>query len=285
MSAMASSTDGIAPTTATSTQLDYPADRSWWQRHGHSVVVAIGRLVLLAVVLGAWQLVAGWIIEPLFISQPSAVIKQLGQWAADGTLARNTAITIQEIVLGFLLGASLGILAGFIVASVEFIGRVIDPYVMALYSIPKVALAPLFIVWFGIGISMKVLLAAVTVFFLVFLNTAAGVREVDRGLTDAARLMGASRRQLALKVMLPGAMGGVITGLRLGIPYALIGTVVGELVASNRGLGYLISDSASQFNTAGVFAALFILGVIALLINALVNLLERNTTRWKASSR
>lgn len=280
---MASSTEGMAPVPAGTTPYEYPAGRSWWERHGQSVLVGVGRLVLLGLVLGIWQLISGWLLSPLFISKPTAIAGQLGTWASDGTLAINTAITVQEIVLGFLFGAAVGIAAGFLVASVDFIGRLIDPYVMALYSIPKVALAPLFIVWIGIGTNMKVLLAAATVFFLVFLNTAAGVRQVDRGLVDAGRLMGASRRQLVLKVMLPGAMGGVITGLRLGVPYALIGAVVGELVASNHGLGYLISDSASRFNTAGVFAALFVLGVIALLINVLVNLLERVTSKWKAS--
>ncbi|WP_277604021.1 ABC transporter permease, partial [Agrococcus sp. ARC_14] len=150
-----------------------------------------------------------------------------------------------------------------------------------LYSIPKVALAPLFIVWFGIGIDMKIILAAVSVFFLVFLNTAAGVRDVDRGLIDAVRLMGGTRRDIALKVVLPASMSGLLTGLKVSIPYALIGAVIGELVASNRGLGYLINDSAAQFNTAGVFAAVAVLTVLAMVLNGLVGLLAARANRWK----
>jgi NitT/TauT family transport system permease protein len=180
-----------------------------------------------------------------------------------------------------VIGAAAGAIAGFVLASLNLIYRVLDPFVMALYSIPKVALAPLFIVWFGIGMHMKVLLAAATVFFLVFLNTAAGVREVDRGLIDAVRLMGGNRRDIARKVVLPASMTGVLTGLKVSIPYALIGAVIGELVASNRGLGYLINDAASQFDTAGVFATLVVLSVIAGVLNVFVGLISRRINRWK----
>jgi NitT/TauT family transport system permease protein len=124
-------------------------------------------------------------VDITFVSRPSDIVGRLGDWVADGILWTNTWITVQEIVYGFSLGAVTGVLAGFVLASLSFVHRVLDPFMMALYAIPKVALAPLFIVWFGIGMRMKVLLAAATVFFLVFLSTAAGVREVDRGLVDA----------------------------------------------------------------------------------------------------
>jgi len=128
---------------------------------------------------------------------------------------------------------------------------------------------------------MKVVLAAATVFFLVFINTAHGVREIDPALLDSVRLMGGRRRDLLFKVMLPGSMSGLITGLRVSVPYALIGAVIGELVASNQGLGFLINDSASQFNIAGVFAALIVLSVIAAILNQGVTLLARPANRWK----
>jgi NitT/TauT family transport system permease protein len=220
-------------------------------------------------------------VDPLFISSPSEIWARLREWAGDGTLSTNTWITVEEIILGFLLGASVGIVTGFVFAVVKVLGDVLDPYMIALYSIPKVALAPLFIIWFGIDLKMKVLLAAATVFFLVYLNTSAGVRSVDRGLIDAVRLMGGSTRQIVFKILLPGSMGGVITGLRVGVPYALIGAVVGELVASNRGLGFLMLNSASQFDTAGVFAALAVITVIALILNLGVNVADRRSSRWK----
>jgi NitT/TauT family transport system permease protein len=256
-------------------------DRTWWQRYGTTTVVWATRVVLLAALIVLWEIAADRWIDSTFISRPSDIAGRLGEWAGDGTLWANTWITVQEIVYGFLLGAAAGAAAGFVLASMSLAYRVLDPFMMALYSIPKVALAPLFIVWFGIGMHMKVLLAAVTVFFLVFLNTAAGVREVDRGLIDAVRLMGGTGRDVARKVVLPASMTGVLTGLKVAIPYALIGAVIGELVASNRGLGYLINDAAAQFDTAGVFATLVVLSVIASVLNVLVGLIGRRVNRWK----
>ncbi|MZE75629.1 ABC transporter permease [Streptomyces xinghaiensis] len=255
--------------------------RTWWQRHGGTTTIWATRTALLVVMLVLWQAASGRWIDDTFISRPSDIVDRLGTWWADGTLADNTWITVQEIVYGFLLGAVAGALAGYLLGASRFVYRVLDPFIMALYAIPKVALAPLFIVWIGIGMDMKVLLAAVTVFFLVFLNTAAAVREVDQGLVDAVRLMGGGRRQIALKVVLPSSMAGFLTGLKVSVPYALIGAVIGELVASNRGLGYLINDAAAQFDTAGVFATLVVLSLIAGALNILVGLLDRRVNRWK----
>jgi NitT/TauT family transport system permease protein len=256
-------------------------DRSWWSRHGGTATVWSVRAVLVVALLVVWELTAERWFDITFTSRPSDIWTRLVQWHQDGTLWSNTWITVQEVVYGFLLGAVAGALSGFLVASFRALYQVLDPFIMALYAIPKVALAPLFIVWFGIGIHMKVLLAAATVFFLVFLNTAAGVREVDRGLVDAVRLMGGGRRTIMLKVVVPSSMTGLLTGLKVAIPYALIGAVIGELVASNRGLGYLINDAAAQFDTAGVFATLAVLSVIAALLNLVVGLLDRRVGKWK----
>ncbi|MEV1005170.1 ABC transporter permease [Nonomuraea sp. NPDC050202] len=256
-------------------------DRSWWSRHGGTATVWSVRALLVVALLVVWELTAERWFDITFTSRPSDIWTRLVQWHQDGTLWSNTWITVQEVVYGFLLGAVAGALSGFLVASFRALYQVLDPFIMALYAIPKVALAPLFIVWFGIGIHMKVLLAAATVFFLVFLNTAAGVREVDRGLVDAVRLMGGGRRTIMLKVVVPSSMTGLLTGLKVAIPYALIGAVIGELVASNRGLGYLINDAAAQFDTAGVFATLAVLSVIAALLNLVVGLLDRRVGKWK----
>ncbi|NBE92304.1 ABC transporter permease [Nonomuraea sp. KC401] len=258
-----------------------PIERTWWERRGGTVTVALSRFALVVVLLAVWEWSAERWFDITFTSKPSAIWTRLIEWHQDGVLWSNTWVTLEEIVLGYVLGSAAGALAGFLLASAPRVYRVLDPFVMALYSIPKVALAPLFIVWFGIGTNMKVLLAAATVFFLVFLNTAAGVREVDRGLVDAVRLMGGTTRDIALKVILPSSMTGMLTGLKVAVPYALIGAVIGELVASNRGLGYLINDAAAQFDTAGVFATLVVLSVIAALLNLVVGLFDRWVGRWK----
>ena len=278
---MSVTTTPAAPATG---PLRIRTENTWRQRQGYRTVVWSTRVLLLVVGLVSWWLLSGPVLDPQFFGSPVGVAERLAEWTGNGVLLTNTWITVQEVVLGFVFGALAGAILAYLVAPVRVIWDVISPFVMALYAIPKVALAPLFIVWFGIGIDMKVILAAVSVFFLVFLNTAVGVQEVDRGLIDAVRLMGASRRDVAFKVTLPASMTGLLTGLRVAIPYAVIGAVIGELVASNRGLGFLISDSSARFDTNGVFAALVVLSILATILNSLVSLLSRRANRWKPLS-
>lgn len=239
-----------------------------------------GRVVFFILIVIAWQILHG-ILGDLFLCSPWAVVLQLKNWAVDGTLWTNTQVTLEETLLGLLFGALAGILGGFVLGLQDLLGKILDPYIIALYSIPKVALAPLFILWFGFDVEMKVILAAVTVFFLVFFNTFTGVRSVDIDLVNAVRLMGGKRRDIMFKVVIPSAAGYVLTGLHMAVPYALVGAVVGEVISVNLGLGYLINDSASTFNPPGVFAALTVLTVIAMVLNGLVNLVDRWTSRWK----
>ena len=244
------------------------------------VFVVGGRVLFFIVLMGAWQL-ASQIVNPLFICSPLAVFLQLKSWTLDGTLWYNTQVTLEETLLGLLFGVTTGILAGFLLGLQPLLGKILDPFIVALYSIPKVALAPLFILWFGFELEMKVVVAAVTVFFLILFNTLNGVRNVDQNLIDAVRLMGARRRDILSKVVIPSAIGYVLAGLHMAIPYALIGAVIGEVISVNQGLGYLIYNSASTFNPAGVFAALIVLTIIAIILNAIVNFIDRKTSRWK----
>lgn len=250
-----------------------------------AVIVAISRILLLAVLLVVWQLISGPLVNPLFISSPLAVLSQFFAWLTDSdhTLWFHTQITLEETLYGLFFGVISGILAGFLFGVQQTLAKILDPFVTAIYSIPKIALAPLFILWFGIDLQMKVIFAAVTVFFLVFFNTLSGVRNVDQDLVDAVRLMGGKKQDIMLKVVVPSAMGYVLTGVHIAIPYALVGAVIGELIASNRGLGYLIDSSATSFNTAGVFAALIVLTIIAAILNGIVNFIDRKTSRWKTS--
>lgn len=246
-----------------------------------ALIINGGRILLLACLLLVWQLVSGRIVDPLYISSPLAVWNQLHAWTNDGTLWFHTMITLQEILLGLFFGLISGVLAGFLFGLQPTLAKILDPFIVSIYSIPKPALAPLFILWFGIEVQMKVILAAVIVFFLIFFNTLAGVRNVDQNLIDAVLLMGGKRRDILFKVIVPSATGSVLVGLHIAIPYALIGAVIGELIASNRGLGYLIDASGNEFNTAGVFAAIIVLTLIAGILNAIVNLIDQKASRWK----
>jgi NitT/TauT family transport system permease protein len=245
----------------------------------------LGRIGLAVAFVAIWQVGAATkLLDATIISSPGAIWQHLVKWSLDGTLWFHSTITIEETLIGFAIGAVAGIVLGFLIGQNRTLAELLDPFILAFYSVPKVALAPLFVVWFGIGMPMKVILAAVTVVFIVFFNTLAGVRNVDSDLLDAVWLMGANRRQVLLHVIVPSALGWALTGVRIAIPYALIGAIIGELIASNRGIGYLIASSASQYDTAGVFAALLVLTVVALLLNAVVDAIDRRTSRWKSDA-
>ncbi|NGP07799.1 ABC transporter permease [Rhodococcus sp. 14C212] len=239
----------------------------------------LGRLAIIVATLGLWEFISGRWVDEFWISKPSAVWDVLWGWISSGDILIHLQATVTEMALGLFFGAIGGIAVGFVLGRVEWLAHLLDPLVNAVYSLPKVALAPLFILWFGVDLLSKVVLTAVVCFFLVFYNTYAGVRDVDKDLVDVVRVMGGSRSDLLLKVVLPSAATWIYTGLRLAVPYALIGAVVGEIVASNKGLGFLLARAAGTFNTSATFAALFILMLIGTLLNYLVDLSEKRTGR------
>lgn len=245
----------------------------------------LARLGILLAILAIWELASGRLIPAYLISSPSKVAATFTDWVMDGRLFYHAGITALEAVLGFILGALAGMTAGVILGRARRLADLLNPFIVAFYSIPKVALAPLFIIWFGIGIEMKVLLTATIVFFLVFLNTFTGVRSVSPELVSILRLMGANERHVLRKVVLPSAVVWVFTGLRLSVPYAMIGAIVGEMIAANRGLGYLLSHSSSQFNTAGVFAALVAIIAMSAMLNGAVSYMAEMAMPWNKAAK
>ena len=249
------------------------------------VAMALWQTALGIAVLLIWQGASGRLVDSFFISNPIDVGARLFRWTADGSIFRHIGATLYATGLGFIIGSVLGAVLGIWLGVSPFASRLLNPYLNALNALPKVALAPLFVLWFGLGIESKVALAAVLVLFLVFLNTFAGVREVDQDLIDGARLMRATRAQVVLKVIIPSAMSWVFAGLKIAMPYALIGAVLGEMIAANRGLGYLVQFSGSQFDTAGVFAVLFVIALLAVALNHLVDMAQSRMERWRIVSR
>ena len=241
------------------------------------------RAALLVAILGIWELSAGTVVPEFFISRPSEIFATLRGWAESGRLFYHAGITSIEALLGFLLGSLIGVSVGVVLGRGRTLAEILDPFIMMFYSLPKVALAPMFILWFGIGIDMKVYLTATIVFFLVFLNTYSGVRAVSREQIAILRLMGATEAHILRKVVIPSAITWVFNGLRLSVPYALIGAIVGELIASNKGLGYLLADASGQFDTAAMFAALVAIMALALLLNFAVQWVERKAMPWKSA--
>lgn len=239
------------------------------------------RTLLLLAIVGIWEFASGHFVPVFFASKPSLVALALWDLIKDGSLFFHMGITALEAFLGFLIGGVLGMIVGTALGRSQALADLLDPFIMTFYSLPKVALAPLFILWLGIGLEMKVVLTAAIVFFLVFLNTYTGVRNVSRELESILYLMGASERDVLFKVVLPSAVTWVFAGLRISVPYALIGAIVGELMASNQGLGSLLVLAQGQLDTAGVFAALVAIMLLAIVLNLAVKLVEKRLTPWK----
>jgi NitT/TauT family transport system permease protein len=251
------------------------------RRRVQQASVAAGRGVVLAMVLGLWALASGRLVDREFLSDPLAVLTALGQLAVSGRLWPHVGQTVVEVLAGYAAGVMLAVGLTVLVAAVPAAHRVLRPFLVAFYSIPKIALAPLIIMWFGLGLAPKILLAAAFVFFVVFMNMVAGVYSVKPELLAAVRVMGASPAVVLRKVTLPSAVPHLMTGLRLAVPEALIGAVIGEFIAANQGLGYLVTSAAAQFNTAATLAAIVALLVIVLVMDGMLGIAERRLLRWR----
>lgn len=226
------------------------------------------RIGLLLVVLLAWQLLSGAVLDPFFFSSPSRIFDSLVGLFKSGQLFEHAGYTIYEAFVGYLLGCAAAILAASVFGPSPRLYAIIEPFLLSVYAVPSVAIAPLLIVWFGVGLASKVCLAAYFVFFVVFMNAVTGMRAVQPGWIDTVRVMGASRTQIMTKIVMRGAAPHIQAGLRLAVPEAVIGAIVGEFISSQKGIGYLILSASAKYQTAGVFAAVLILAVLVLVMAA-----------------
>lgn len=250
-------------------------------RRRENRVVLVLQGALAVAVLALWEFGSGRWFSDFWVSSPSQILQALWAMTADGRMTTAIGATVAVALAGFLAGAVLGVALGILLGLNPIVARVLDPYLVGLYSLPRVALVPLFVLWLGIGFEMKVAFTALLVFFPIFMNTLSGIRSVDSDLIEVIKVMGASRWDAVTKVFVPSALSWVFAGLRISAPFALIGAVVAEMFSSNRGLGYLISLSASQFDTAGLFATLVTTTVIGLLLDAAVVLIGTRLLRWQ----
>jgi NitT/TauT family transport system permease protein len=256
---------------------------AWHAERGRKrLAVLAGRIVVGVAILSLWEFSSGRWIEPLFVSSPSAVGTRLWRWLITGQLWNHLSITLYATAIGFAIGSAMGFSLGILFGRYKIVADVFDPYITAIYSIPKIALAPLFIIWFGIGIESKIAVSASIVFFVVFLNTYAGTRDVNPLHVHSSRIMGASEAELLRHVVIPSAAAWVITGLKVSVPYALVGTVIGEFMSANRGIGFVIAQATGLFDTTSVFAGLVTLGVVGAAINVALKHAETWLLRWKA---
>ncbi len=243
--------------------------------------VAVGRAAILIALLGIWELASGTLTSKFWVSSPSAISGMLLKWTNDGSLWVHLRATLSAMMAGYVIGAAGGIVMGLVLGFLPQLQRVLAPYISALYALPKIALAPLFVIVLGIGIESKIALVAITVFFLALYNTLDGVGDVDRDLVRALGLMGATRTEIVRKALIPGTLPWIFTGLRIAVRYALTAAILGELIASNQGIGYLIEFSAGQYNSTGVFAAVSVLVVCSVILTEILRRTEAFTQRWR----
>ncbi len=239
------------------------------------------RVALAAAVLGVWEYATDRWIDPFWFSSPLRIGRHLVEMATQMDTFRDLWVTMSETFLGYFAGAILGVIVGLVLSRLETLAKILDPFLVAINGIPRVALAPLFIIWFGIDIKSKIVLASTLVFFITFYNTFAGVRGVEQSFRNVARVMGASERLIFLKVILPAASPWIITGLKMSLPFALIGAIIGEFMAASKGLGFRLQLYTGLFNTTGAIAVIFILMVMMIAFNALLNRLEEHLLRWR----
>jgi NitT/TauT family transport system permease protein len=228
-----------------------------------------------------WEFLGRFVVKnALFLATPWQTALALAKLWQEGALQHHTWVSGQEFLIGFVLAVVLGIPTGLAIAASRRTAALLNPWVSGLYATPIIALAPLLILWFGIGIWSKVAVVVSLVIFPVIINTEAGVRNADRQLIEAVRSFGASQMQIFMKVSLPSALPFILAGLRLGVGRGLIGVVVGELFGARAGLGYLIIQATEVFNMPQLFAGVVVLAGAGILLTAAFQALERRLVPW-----
>jgi NitT/TauT family transport system permease protein len=261
------------------------AGRRAWRRR---LAVYAARMAVVVIVVGGWQLFTQLkIVDPFFFGKPSGVWSRTWQWiqhgTAQGSLWQQVSVTLQEAALGFAIGVAAGVVLGVTLGRIRFLADVFGPFIKVMNSIPRIVLGSIFVVAFGLGMTSKVLLAIVLVFFAVFFNAFQGTREVDRNLIANARILGASRRQVTWHVVLQSAFTWIIASLHVAFGFALIGAIVGEFLGAQKGLGLLIRTAQGTFDANGVLAAMLIIAVVALIAEYVITLIERRLLVWRPS--
>ncbi|NLJ73163.1 MAG: ABC transporter permease [Syntrophomonadaceae bacterium] len=223
-------------------------------------------------------------IDPFFFSRPSAIIVDFVVLFSSKEIFPHLGVTLYATLMGLFLGSSSGLVLAFILGRFQFLERVLDPIIFGLYGIPKLALGPLFILWFGLGIESKIFLSFIWVFFVMYFNAYGGFKDVDYRLVNSVRLMGANEFQVITKVVFPSSLPWILTGLKSGVGVALLGTIVGEYIGSSVGLGNMVMYAGNMFNTTRVFSSILAMTLIMIFLNEIVEFLEKRLLRWRVKS-
>jgi len=247
-----------------------------------ATALLVRRLVALTVLVGLWEVLARFgVINPFYVPPPSKVAATLFTLFADGEIWTHIEATLDAALLGLALGVIVGAVLGAAAALLPYVGEILDPVMTVLNAVPRIILAPLFVIWFGIGIASKVAVTFILIAVLFFFTVYSGIKEVDQRLVDRVRTLGGGRAILLREVYLPAVTAWALSQLKVAVGFAFTGAVVGEFVASSRGLGYLLSFAQSTFNASLTLALLVLIMVFVFLLFALAGRLEKRLLRWR----
>jgi ABC-type nitrate/sulfonate/bicarbonate transport system permease component len=252
--------------------------KSFYRKHESLILGGAAVIVTLAVWQAAWS--AGK-ISPLFMSGPSAIAKRFHDDLLQGHLLGDLAYSGKNFAIGFVLAVIAGVLLGVVVGWYKRVEMVLGPFLNALYATPRVAMVPLIIIWFGIGMWSKVFIVFISAFFPVLINTIGGMRAIDRDLLRAARAFCASDRQIFTTVAIPGAVPFILTGIRQGVALGLIGVVVGEMFGGSQGIGFMVAYGGQTFATDTLFVGVLIIAFAGIVLTSLAEQLEKRFSRWR----
>lgn len=239
-------------------------------------------IALFFILLGLWEFTVRYFNVPAFvIPKPSSVVIALYNGLASGLYLWHMGITLAEVLAGFAIGSSIGFLLGVGIATNRYVEYFVYPYAIVLQSLPKVALAPLIVLWFGLGITSKVIAAALICFFAVMVNTVAGLRSVDQDRVDLVRSLDGSNFQVFWMLRLPAALPFIMAGLEIALTFALIGAVVAEFIGAENGLGMLVQSMNFSMDVAGSFSVLVVLAAVGLVLNQLIAQIRKRLIYWE----
>jgi len=249
------------------------------------------QVVLIGTLLAIWEYAGRTgAVNPRLFSYPTEILTRIGSMLGGEDLHGHTIFehllaTGQALAVGFVIGAVLGVVLGFTLGRSVLLARVFEPYLLGVYSIPKIAIAPLFVLVFGIDLESKIAVVVMGVFFMVFFNTFAGVVGVNEEFVNIARIMGARGLAVTRRIIIPAALPSILLGLKMGVPFGVIGAIIGEYIAATQGIGWLIIRSTSFFDASGLFAALFFLVTATWLLSQAVSRIEATVLRWQPQRR
>ena len=239
----------------------------------------MAQIALGFALLGVWEW-AGAATNSHWVNRPSLIAARLAEWFA-GEIYIHLWSTTVELVCGLVIGTALGVVAGLLLGRSARFGPILRPIIVAFYSVPLVSLAPLFIMFFGVEMLPKIVLVSIVVFFLLFFNTFSGVDGIDQDLVSSLRLMGASRREVFVKVVLPASTAWILAGIKIALPYALVATITGEMLAARNGLGFVLNQASQQFNMTSIYAVLVVLMVMGIIVSETAARIETWLLRWR----